>query len=84
MLSAKMVALNFYAMEKILIITQVVISILLVLIILIQNKDGGLSAVMGGGGSFHATKRGAEKVIAHLTVLLAFLFVMNALLFVFV
>ena len=71
-------------MQKVLLVSQVVISILMSLIILIQNKDGGLSASMGGGESFQATKRGAERVISMLTVVLAGLFLLNGLLFVFV
>lgn len=72
-------------MEKTLLISQVVISVLLTGLILMQNKDGGLSAVMGGGNnSFQSTKRGAEKVVYHLTILFSFLFLANALGFIFV
>jgi len=71
-------------MENVIIISQVIISILLSAIILVQNKDGGLSATMGGGGSFESTKRGAEKVIHKMTVVLSFLFLLNALLIVLV
>lgn len=67
-------------MEKYVIIAQVVISILLAIFILVQNKDGGLSAMMGGGGgSFQATKRGPEKFIYITTIILAALFIVNAL-----
>jgi len=72
-------------MEKIILISQVVISILLAIFILIQNKDGGLSAMMGGGSeSFQATKRGPEKFIYITTIVLATLFIVNALLIVIV
>lgn len=71
-------------MKEIIIIVQVVISILLIILILAQNKDGGLSAVMGGGQSFQSVKRGAEKVIYRGTILLATLFMANALLITFV
>jgi len=71
-------------MEKVLLITQVVISVLLSIAILAQNKDGGLSSMMGGGGSFEATKRGAEKVIYNATIVLAVLFLGNALAIAFV
>jgi len=48
--------------------------------ILVQNKDGGLSAVFGGGESFKSTKRGAEKFIYNATIVLGILFMLNALL----
>ena len=72
-------------MEKYVLIAQVVISILLAIFILVQNKDGGLSAMMGGGGgSFQATKRGPEKFIYITTIILAILFILNALVIVIV
>ncbi|MDH5597064.1 MAG: preprotein translocase subunit SecG [Candidatus Peregrinibacteria bacterium] len=71
-------------MKEIILIVQLVVSVLLTILILAQNKDGGLSAVMGGGQSFQSVKRGAEKIIYRATVFLAFLFLANALLIVFV
>ncbi|MDH5596944.1 MAG: preprotein translocase subunit SecG [Candidatus Peregrinibacteria bacterium] len=71
-------------MKEIILIIQLVVSILLTILILAQNKDGGLSAVMGGGQSFQSVKRGAEKVIHRATVALAVIFLLNALLIVFV
>ncbi len=71
-------------MKEIILIVQVVVSILLIILILAQNKDGGLSASMGGGQSFESVKRGAEKVIYKATVLLAFVFMANALAIAFV
>lgn len=67
-------------MKDALLIIQVIVSVLLMILILAQNKDGGLSAVMGGGQSFQSVKRGAEKVIYKATIALALLFVANALL----
>ncbi len=71
-------------MKEIILIVQVVVSILLIILILAQNKDGGLSAGMGGGQSFESVKRGAEKVIYKATVLLAVVFMANALMIAFV
>ncbi|MFH1012626.1 MAG: preprotein translocase subunit SecG [Candidatus Peregrinibacteria bacterium] len=72
-------------MQNILLISQVVISVLLSLLVLMQNKEGGLSAMMGGGDhSFQSTKRGAEKVIYNATVLFGILFLANALAFVLI
>ena len=67
-------------MEKIIITAQIIISIFLTIFILVQNKDGGLSAVFGGGESFKATKRGPEKFIYNGTIVLGILFMVNALL----
>lgn len=66
-------------MKEILLITQVVFSIIMTLLILAQNKEGGLSANMGGNQSFQTEKRGAEKVIFRATIFFAFLFIANAL-----
>jgi len=71
-------------MKEVILIIQVVVSVLLMILILAQNKDGGLSAVMGGGQTFQSVKRGAEKVIYRATVFLAFVFMANALLIIFV
>lgn len=72
-------------MQKFLLLSQTVISVIITLLILMQNKDGGLGGIMGGDtGSFKATRRGADKVIFNITVLLGILFLANALAFVFV
>ncbi len=74
--------LNFHEtpMHNALVIFQVVLSVLLSLLILVQNKDGGLSAAVGGGEqSFRSTRRGPERVIFLSTVVVAILFVANAL-----
>jgi protein translocase SecG subunit len=71
-------------MKEVILIIQIIVSILLTILILAQNKDGGLSAVMGGGQSFQSVKRGAEKVIYRATIVLAAIFMANALLIVFV
>lgn len=50
-----------------------VVAGLLILVILMQNRASGLSATFGGT-SFVSVKRGPEKFIARLTVILAVLF----------
>lgn len=71
-------------MKTVLIVTQAVFSVLLVLAVLLQQKGTGLSAVFGGSGSFHSTKRGAEKFLVIATIVLAILFVANSVAFLFV
>ena len=71
-------------MENIILIIQVVVSVLLIILILMQNKEGGLGAVFGGGEGFQSIKRGPEKFIYNATVVLAVIFMLNALLIVII
>lgn len=73
-------------MQTFLQVFHIVVSILLILAILSQQKSAGLSLTFGGGmqnAVFH-TKRGPEKILAQLTVVLAILFVATSLAFLFV
>lgn len=63
---------------------QVVVSILLILSILVQNRSSSLGSTFGGSDTFHVTKRGAEKVLYQATIVLAVLFVLTSLAFIFV
>lgn len=62
-------------MEKAIFISQIVISILLVVTILLQQRGSGLSSVFGGSGTVYRTKRGLEKGLFILTIILILLFV---------
>ena len=60
---------------NILMVAMIAISISLIVVILIQKKGSGLGSVFGGGGGdAYRSKRGAEKILHYLTILLAFLF----------
>lgn len=65
-------------------IFQIVVSILLILSILSQQRSAGLSATFGGGGGFHVSKRGAEKILFRMTIVFAILFVGSSILYLFV
>lgn len=69
-------------MSTFLTVTQIVISIVLIFLILMQDKGTGLSATFGGTGNFYASKRGVQKILANGTIIFAFLFFINAILFV--
>jgi protein translocase SecG subunit len=71
-------------MQTLLVVFQVVIAVLLCLAVLAQQRGTGLSATFGGGGGFHVSKRGAEKVLSQATIVLAVLFVLNSIAFLFV
>ena len=71
-------------MERTLKIAHLIVTGLLVLSILSQSKGTGLSATFGGTGEFYATKRGAEKVLYYSTIVLAVLFVLLSLSYIYV
>ncbi len=61
--------------QLILSIVQIVLAVLLVAAILLQQRGSGLGAAFGGGSEVFRTKRGIEKTLLQLTVILAVLFV---------
>ena len=59
-------------------LAQMVISLILIVVVLLQTRGGDIGAAFGaggGGGSSFRTRRGLEKTLFQLTILLAFLFV---------
>lgn len=60
--------------ETIFNIIQFVLSIVLIIIILLQQKGTGLSGVFGGGGNVYSTKRGIDKILFYVTIVVAILF----------
>jgi len=61
-------------------IIQLIISAFLVISILFQQRGAGGSAITGGGQASYYTKRGFEKVLFIVTIILAFLFLATAVL----
>lgn len=66
-------------MINILGICQIIIAVILIVLILIQQRGGGLGAVFGGATQFYGTRRGLEKTIFYLTIVLAAIFIALAL-----
>lgn len=60
-------------------ISQIAVSALLIVLILLQARGVGLGSTFGGEGNFYFTKRGAEKTIFTLTIILAAAFLGLAL-----
>ncbi len=56
-------------------ISQIAVAALIIISILLQNRGTGLSAVFGGGGNIYRTKRGLERGLFILTIILVVLFV---------
>jgi len=66
-------------MTQTLLITQIVLAILLIVAILLQHRGTSLGGAFGGGGEVYRSRRGAEKFLFYLTIILAALFVMMAI-----
>lgn len=62
-------------MELFLNITQVVTAGLLILSILLQQKGDGLGSAFGGSETIASTRRGAEKGIFNLSIILSAVFI---------
>ncbi len=59
---------------------QIILSIALVGLVLIQNKGTGLGSTFGGEMGFYRTRRGVERMIFYLTIVVSFLFLLTSLL----
>ena len=71
-------------MKHILTIIQVVVSILLIISIISQDKGVGLSATFGGGGEFYRSKRGIDRLMYIMTIVLSAAFIGLSVAFIFV
>lgn len=60
-------------------IIQIIVAILLIIAILLQHRGVGLSEVFGGSGSVYRTRRGLERKLFIITIVLAILFFLIAL-----
>ncbi len=56
-------------------IAQIVLSIALILAILLQVRGGGLGGIFGQASTVFRTKRGVEKTLFQLTIVLMVLFI---------
>ena len=60
-------------------IAQIVIAIALILAILIQVRGGGLGGIFGQPDTVYRTRRGVEKTLYRLTIVLVILFIAVAI-----
>lgn len=60
-------------------ILEIILAILLVLFITIQTKSNSLSESVSSAFSFNRTKRGIEKIIFYMTIILIIAFSINTL-----
>jgi len=65
-------------------IIQVVLGVILITAVLSQSRGGGLGEAFGGSGAFYGTRRGGEKWLFNATIVIAILFVLTAIVNLFV
>lgn len=70
-------------MLKIFFVIEIIVSILLILIILVQAKGNGLSIAPGSNDFGKFEKRGPEKMLHIITIVLGAIFVLNTTLYFF-
>jgi preprotein translocase subunit SecG len=60
-------------------IIQPIIALLLIVVVLLQQKGAGLGMTFGGSSNVYSTKRGFDKVLFNITIILSILFFGTAL-----
>lgn len=66
-------------MQTFLNIAQIILAIAIILAVLFQVRGGGLGGIFGQADTVYRTKRGAEKVLFQLTIVLVILFAIISL-----
>jgi preprotein translocase subunit SecG len=61
-------------------IAQIIVSVALILAVLLQVRGGGLGGIFGQPDTVYRTKRGMEKTLFQLTIVLIVLFVIISIL----
>jgi preprotein translocase subunit SecG len=65
-------------------VVQIIVSVALIAIILLQGKKGGVGGLLGGDSGVYRTRRGLEKTLHNLTIILVVTFFITSLLNVLV
>ena len=60
-------------------VAQIVVAAALILIVLLQVRGGGLGGIFGQADTVYRTKRGVEKTLFQLTIALAIIFIILAI-----
>ena len=58
-------------MSSLFLVFESIIAVLLSIAILLQHRVSGLTSTFGGSGAVYVQRRGAEKVVYKLTILLS-------------
>ncbi|OIO18406.1 MAG: preprotein translocase subunit SecG [Candidatus Magasanikbacteria bacterium CG1_02_32_51] len=66
-------------LKQILQIIQIILAIVLIIVVLLQQKGTGLGSAFGGSGTIHTTRRGIDKVLYQITIVVSVLFFLLAI-----
>jgi preprotein translocase subunit SecG len=66
-------------MDVFLMIATVIVALTLIGVVLLQGQGSGLGSAFGGDAGIHRTRRGVEKTMFNLTLMLASLFLLLSL-----
>ena len=66
-------------MKPIISLIQIILGVLLILVIIIQQKGSGLGSAFGADLGFYRTKRGAEKILFYVTIVLSTALILSSL-----
>lgn len=67
-------------MGNLIFIIQILVSIILIALIVLQAKGVGLGRAWGGSGDFYKSRRGVEKIVFNLTIILVVVFLITSIL----
>lgn len=62
-------------MDQTLNIIQIVVAVILIIVVLVQQRGTSLGGAFGGRGDVYASRRGLEKTLFILTIILGIIFV---------
>jgi preprotein translocase subunit SecG len=61
-------------------VSQIVLAVALIIVILFQVRGGGLGGIFGQPGTVYRTRRGVEKLLFQLTIILVVTFLVISVL----
>lgn len=70
-------------------VIQIIISVILIISVLMQQRGSGVGSILGGssvtgGGEYYRTRRGFEKFLFYLTIVLGTLLVITSFLGIYI
>lgn len=66
-------------MQLVLPIIQIIVGVLIIACVLLQAQGAGFGTTWSGGGETYHTRRGVEKVVFYLTIILVVIFILSSI-----